>query len=525
MSITLQKAAPIAPRRTLDDIFVLSDADRNRGLGIHAGSGSGKSEFLGKVLCFQDLWRGVPQVVFDPHGPLVDALLVQLGSLGKKARRKALKRLVYVDMSGRGSRVAPFPLLFRLPGENLRDVANRFLVTLRKLDPNLATASVQGWNALLWIGEPTLMILAALNLPITSAEDLLHRPESWSAQLAQAGERFPEAAAAAGFFRNKYMPLRLMDRISLSRMFTAKIGQFSLDPIMGNMFGTTDAGIELQSVVDNGLTLLLDFRHETNIDRRRFKTRWMYEWMLAYIKHRGTGKHTPLGLVIDELTELTNQRTIGDDLFAQDLDELISVYSRNYGMWLALAHQELFQLSPQTQKTLLTLGTQVFGVTADIEAAKMVAEQFCSLDPMLIKDQKVSYSTGPFGGPSVDEQNLYMPLEEQVLLGAQELMGLQPFEFLIKPRNKAAFVRVSTKRFVEGRWASDHAEELAYVRQYLARRTGVPIVRTPLEPIVANTAVGRSDTMRTDTYAAAEQSADYRTDEHTDDDWATPRLW
>jgi hypothetical protein len=473
-----ESTAPLAPLLLPPDTsrqaLALLDRDRDRGTRFGAGSGSGKSVMMGQVLAFFDFLRGVPQVLFDPHGPLIDNVLYRIALLPPAARQQLWRRVLYVDMSGRtAGRIVSFPLHFELGGESRRDVADRFLMTLRKLDPHLQSASVQGWNALYRVGAPTGIVLAALGLQINAAEDLLRRPENWWRRLHEAEARYPEVAPAVAFFRDEYIPLLPTDRIRLANSYLGKLAHFTLDPGMMAMFALSPAGIDFAEVVDRRQTVLLDFRYETNLDRRRFKTRWVFDYLMAYVKHRGAGRHTPLGVMIDELTELTNQTSLEYDLFSADLDELINVYGRNYSLWLTLAHQELFQVSVKTKKTLLTMGTQIIGVTADMEAARDLAYQYAPLDPYRVKRWENVWGAGVYGGSTVLEKRpVDMPLEEQTLLAAQRLAGLQPFHFLVKSRSSRTVRRVDARPLIARSWANEHPLALAYIRHQLALRSG-----------------------------------------------------
>lgn len=502
--------------------ITIQDGHRSRGVSFHAGSGSGKSVVGGKVICFQDFLRGLPQIVLDPHGPLIDNFLISVASLPFDVRRLLWSRVRYIDLSGKGDRVTTFPLLYRLPDESLRDAADRFLESLRKTNPQLARAPIMGFPALVRIGRPVLMILTALGEPITAAEQLLLWPQDWEERVRQAELEFPELEAAALFLRGEYSSLKPAEKTSLTRSFLVEVAPFALDPTLRDMFATTIAGIDLAEVEAKGQIVLLDTRRETNTFRRAFKTRWVYEWFMSYIKARGAGNHMPIGFVVDELTELTNQVSLDVDLFARDLDELINVYARNYGIWTTLAHQELFQLSPETQRTLLTMGTQVFGVTADMEAAKRVAEQFFALDPYRVKRMDNVWGSGGFGSVIVEEREAHMPLEEQILLGAQRLMSLQPFEFLIKRKDSPGLIKTSARSLVNSPWPSDHPEALAYIRYQLGLRAGVPrheLTERLSMPPKPKSAPGR---MGDTTY---DRSNSTDTTNEDDDNWATLPPW
>src|SRR5918998_1604746 len=77
-----------------------------------------------------------------------------------------------------------------------------------KSNPWLLTAQVLGWPPLHDVGAHTGMDLAALNLQITSAQDLLRHPEEWEGQFVEAVQRHPEAAPAVAYFRDEYIPMR-----------------------------------------------------------------------------------------------------------------------------------------------------------------------------------------------------------------------------------------------------------------------------------------------------------------------------
>lgn len=496
------------------------DADRARGIAIHAGSGSGKSVLIGRIVCLQDLSRGIPQLVLDPQGPLIDNLLFGILQLPPREMRKLLSRIVYIDMSGHGDRIVPFPILYKSDGESLRDVADRFLEALRKIDPQLQGASIQGFNSLVHIGRPTLMIIAALHRPITDALALLRQPEAHDDWLHQACEADRAARSAVEFFRTEYMFLRPADRIALCRSFMVKLAPFELDPGMACMFATSAAGIDLAEVAKKRLTLLLDFRGETNIERRRFKTRWIYEWFLAYVRTRPTGSNQGFGLVVDELTELTNQAALEHDLFSQDLDELINVLARGRGIFLTLAHQEMFQLAASTKKTLLTCGTQILGATADVEAAKYLAEQFFALDPYRKKRTENVWGSDQFGHIVLEERPVDLPLEEQVLLGAQALMGLAPFQFFVKTRSSSHLARISTRSLIGDVWPSDHQEEIATLRKGLRARTGTP--RPTQTPAIVSTKDVSSVDILEETSAYGTEDNSEQTDSEYWNTGATP---
>ena len=321
-------------RANLESQFIVPDATRDRGIHIVAGSGSGKSLWMG-LLATWDLFRGTPQIVFDPAGAVIDAVLLNIAQLPKRQRKRLWPRVRYVDMSGRSDPVPRWPLLFEHFGDRAQDVADRFLETCRAIDPQLETASVQGYNALYRVGAPTGILLSSLGLQLDDAFDLLDRPEQWGPRIDKAVRLNPDARIAADFIRRYVQPLKPSERMTLTQSYRAKLEPILLDPTMTQMFCSSPATLDLEQVVRRGEIVLLDFRHETNPRKRLLKTRWSFDVILAFIRHRGPGKHRPLALHFDEITELTNQSSAGHDLFARDLDYL---FKRSPTKLLVLDH-------------------------------------------------------------------------------------------------------------------------------------------------------------------------------------------
>src|SRR5919197_177165 len=100
--------------------------------------------------------------------------------------------------------VPTFPLYYRLANDSLYDVSQRLLEVVRRLDPNLQTASVMGWNALHRIGTYTGMVLAGAGLQVSEAESLLTNTTSWIPTLNRLQVSDPEATEARSFSLGEY---------------------------------------------------------------------------------------------------------------------------------------------------------------------------------------------------------------------------------------------------------------------------------------------------------------------------------
>jgi hypothetical protein len=403
------------------------------GIHIQAGKGSGKSRLMGRILAWLDFLRGIPVIIFDPHGQTIDNFLDKIIRTPPEYQPQLWSRVHYVDMSGSGDLVCPFPLYYRLGEESLYEISQRPLDTIRKIDPHLQTASIEGWNALWRTGTYAGMLLAALGYQFTEAEYLLMNPLAWQGHFKQLVERYPELRSPVAFFRQLGDPKNAGLR-RRTESFANKTTMFSLDPTMKAMFGANLPGIDWNQLERTRPAILLDFRHEHDIERRRFKMMWAFLYCLEFIKYRGAGRHVPISFIIDELTSLFSIQALAADLFASDIDELINVIARNYSIWLCIAHQEAFQFSERLQKSLMTMGTQVLGVTSDPDSAINTARQFSRYDPYWVKKyERVWMSDMIFGAYVVDHRSVEFTIDEQLLIHSYEYLDQGRFRFRVRP--------------------------------------------------------------------------------------------
>lgn len=462
------------PRQLASRLLWLPDSARSMGIHIMAGKGSGKSRLMGRLIAWLDFLRGIPLVIFDPHGPTIDNFLDKITRLPRAAQESLWPRVFYVDMSGRGGHVVPFPLYYRLGNESLYEISQRYLDVVRKIDPFLQTASVEGWNPLWRTGTYAGMVLAALNFQISEAQSLLTKPHAWEGLLLHALTVHPEIHPAADFFRALAEEKQSSRSRHVDSLLT-KVAIFNLDPTMRAMFGASTPGIEWSNVVERRLAVLLDFRHEHDIERRRFKMLWGFTYFLDFVKNRGAGRHRPVSLIVDELTSLLSVHGLAVDLFAAELDELINVIARNYGLWLTIAHQELFQLSERAQKTLMAMGTQMLGVTSDAAAAVTLAQQFFRYDPHWVKKYEPVYFGSQGVASIIDYRSVEYTVEEQFLLRSYDIRHQGRFHFLVRPalgegETRGGLRPVSLAAFDTNRYPDE--ELVATARQLLVSRRG-----------------------------------------------------
>ena len=476
---------PVPPTHQLDipaeltrHLLLLPDAGRAMSIRICAGRGSGKSRLMGRVIAWSDFLRGVPTVILDPLGTVFDHVLDKTTRMPRRTQETLWPRMRYVDMAASEDRVIGWPLYQQHDNDSLYAVSQRVLEVWRRLDPDLQRASIQGWNSLARVGTAAGMIVTALGLQITEAEELVRHPERWSTQLNAAVRRDPHAAPAVAFFTDELMPLPPRDRLQRTQAFLTKVAPFTLDPRSRAMFGADTPGIDWNEVVEQGLLVALDFRHELDLANLRFKLLWVFRSLTDFIKARGPGRHTPISLIVDELTFLTAVKTVQSDLLADDLEELISRLSRNHAVWLTLSHQELNQFGQRLQDVLMTCGTQILGGTSDPLAAQTLADRFARYDPDLIKKWENVYASYQGVSEVIDERTVEYTLEEQRYLASLPFLELPRFQFLVAAAEQEGTLptrlqKVSIERFDPGQYVQP--ELVARARTLLMERDGQPL--------------------------------------------------
>jgi hypothetical protein len=448
--------------------FVADDA-RSMGIHIQAGKGSGKSRLMGRGIAWQDFIRGVPLVIFDPHGPTIDNFLDKITRMPQEIQEPLWPRVLYVDMSGSSGYVIPFPLYYRLGNESLYDISQRYLDVVRKIDPYLQSASVEGWNPLWRTGTYVGMVLAALNLQITEAEKLLQNPSILARHSRELLAAYPELEPALKYIR-ELIGAKDNLRNRRTESFFNKIAVFHLEPSMQAMFGSNTPGINWADVIRRCQAVLLDFRHEQNIERRNFEMMWAFYCLLNFVKRRGAGRHQPISFIIDELTSLFSGAGLAAEMFGKELDELINVIARNYRVWLTIAHQEQFQITEHIHKALISMGTQILGVTSDREAALSSAQQFFEYDPYLVK----KYEPTAF----LEDRSVEFTIDEQDLLHSYKFMRLKRYQFLVRRASQEGSLEsslhpISIERLDQGQYPDEKLVRQA--RTLLMQRRGKPI--------------------------------------------------
>lgn len=451
----------------------LPDEGRSMGIMVVASRGAGKSRLLARLIGWLDFIRGIPLVVLDPNGALVDNMLDKITRLPPDLQQRVFPRLRYIDTAGVEGQVVPFPLYYRADRETLYAIAQRYLDVVSALDTSLSKAPILGANAVWRTGSNVGMVLAACNLQITEAEDLLQDSTRWQSSIREALQMYPELAPAVEFV-NHLSELRRSKPQEYSFQvdsFLTKLIMFKLDPVMRATFGASSRGINWEEVVQRRLAVLIDFRNENDAQRMKFKLFWIFSDLIEYIRRRGPGRHRQLSIIFDEVTYILPSRETENDVMTAYMNELVNRLARNNQVWLTLALQELHSVSEQIQKTLMTMGTQIIGSTTNPRTALELAGRFFPYDAYLTKKTEPIYVMGMVA----DYRTVEFSKDEQRELNSHQFLRLPRYHFLVgvsktEGTMPTSLTPVSIERIDRNQFVN--AELVSKLRQILVKRSG-----------------------------------------------------
>lgn len=361
---------------------VLQDEYRRYGTHVVAGSGAGKSRWLGRYLIYPDFFRKepIPTFVFDT-GSTIDNFLHKLILEERDAEAKGWvealwQRVRYINFAGMDNYVVPLPLLNRLPKEPPAAPAKRYVDTIKRLEPQLSQATIMGLPPLERAANAAGTILTLLGGSILDMADLVKDPSEWEKKIIDNMGKFSSLPRLMAELKEVKQTGSLLTRLSL----------FTFDEAMAAIFGGTENGLDLERVIKNKEVVLFHFPPYMERSSRDFAMRWVFWWLIRFLELRGTNKE-PVSIVIDELADLGNfEDSTGQASFAKDLNYLVNTFMRNHNVWLTLAHQQMSQFSETISSYLFGMRTQIVGRADDRDSARVVASQLIRYDPYKAKD-------------------------------------------------------------------------------------------------------------------------------------------
>jgi hypothetical protein len=120
-----------------------------------------------------------------------------------------------------------------------------------------------------------------------------------------------------------------------------------------------------------------------------------------------------------------DRRPTAGSLLEQDLHDFINETSRNYQVWLTLAHVDLTQLSPTIRDDVMSLGTQIIGSVGH-ETALELSRRYDRFDAHRTKRHRPIYGRNDL---VIDYEPVDMSLEEQRELNSYPHMDRPRYEF------------------------------------------------------------------------------------------------
>lgn len=498
------------PLRVAEKLHFIADSALKNGIHIVGGPGTGKTTLMSRIIAWQAFMRRKPTMVLDPTGGIVAGIVDKVSRLPVELRRQLWPRLVYVDV-GATDYIVPSPLYTRRSTtETLFEAANRFPAVLKRQDPQLQSAPIMGWNSLYECAIYAGQIAVALERQIDFVADLLDCPVQYKMELRQALADFPELEPAVRYFRNLMAPDAGNLRERRTGSFGNKLLPIMADPSMLASFAAPSGRIDWAETVENGQLVLIGFQHEQDPERRQFKLIWWFRSIIDYVKSRGmAGRGREIFFLIDEVTQLLGFRTgEGNSVLAEDLEELVAVLGRNYGVNVVIAHQNLSQVDERIRNILMQLGTQVIGRIDNPDDRYFLARYLFRYDPYWVKKQEPIWMNlqqfdeyGLYEQISLPEIQDYRDVEftpEEQLLKAMEMFHLPRFQFWMRPALAEGTIsqrlyRLSIERMDAGQYPDD--AQVADVLKLLRQKCGLPL-DTILEEIRARRGVSPDLTQR-----------------------------
>ncbi|WP_040668474.1 hypothetical protein [Nitrolancea hollandica] len=469
-------------------VFLPADG-RTMATFVCSTKGSGKSRYIGRVHIPQDILSRTPLVAITPVTGLIENVLDKCCYLPDPVFAECWSRIHYINMAGQpadhsGDRlIIPFPIYQRTnPTESFYDITKPFVDVIRRVDPALSAASIQGMNRLLPILLSSGIIIAALGLGIREAYSLVSDPKEWEPRIIEVAAAYPTyidvQEAAADLLDLAQLQAKQPREFEIrTEVYRNKLAPFRFNPVMAAIFnGSSDKAISWDEVESKQLAVLIDLKDIDDAEDKRFCYFWIFHSLMRWMKKRG--KHAiPFSLVIDELSECVGSVELNAEIFASDLDALLNRYARNNSVQVTLMAQELHQFQdPKIQHTLLSCGNLILGSTTNKETALLFARRFFRPDLYKIKEQLPVYGSDRGDYFELDRRNVYFTPDEQDELNSRKFLDLPTFQFYLGVSPREGTPPTSLQRFsIEAldRGIYPDPERIEAIQHGLMRRDGV----------------------------------------------------
>ena len=477
-TLPTSRAPPSTPYINGMDWLPTTSSGRSLWCTILGSRGSGKSLTYFKEQIWSDLLTGIPQFILDPVGSsdyILDKVIRAAAWMNEDAWNALVDRIYILDFSGSEGYVPPFPLVYRHPGESHYEASQRFLDTAVALDPNLASAAVEGENALRLTGTMVAVLCSILRLQLTEAELLLDDPGLFEdfGLFDEALRRSPEAEPAVQWFRGPYMRWREDFRLRRTSSYRNKLAILQLDPVSRAIFGSQ---LPYQWWLDReaeGACVIALFDGIRDQQRKLFTMMTVYDAFISYKLSRGL-RSPAWSLVLEELSTWIPPGAAGE-VMASKFASLANVYARNYQCYVTSIVQELFLVSPMMQQILLAAGNLMIGNQESVEGRLLLAQTLFPIDgrPLPPKRWDPIYA----GEEVIDARPVDWQATE-LLAVRSNAFRMPPFHFLVRAASEGDTMSFGgLKPMVVTRNLGEFVqkEQVAALRRHVIEKSGRPI--------------------------------------------------
>jgi hypothetical protein len=350
-------------------VVKLPDAGRTLGTRVVGEAGSGKSVLL-SAIAFGDFIRGIPVVLWDHNGGMIDAFFAQV--LGHPDKEVLQERIRFVEF-GNPEFAYGMPFYYNAGGDDPFTMSQRLVDLLMKLYPELSNAPVLGEASVIQLGTMVGTILSAIaddqgnRWQVTEAPDLLLNFNSprWAKIRHDLGDKI---APAEKFLTETFSKLTPAERRTRSWSFESRIWSYLNSPSLKATVGQGKPTIDWGETVRKQLAVVFDFRNLSSQQPLEQLSLLTFDYFLTFLKKRGIGATDPISLVIDELPTLLEFQSLEPDVRS------LATRFRAFRLWPTIGHQALYQLSPKLREAAWSFRNQIIGQQANIADADEVVD-------------------------------------------------------------------------------------------------------------------------------------------------------
>lgn len=346
------------------DEIVLTNESRRQGVYVMGTTGTGKSTLL-RSIAYQDMKSGAGLCVIDPHGDMIDELLLRVPP------ERAQDVILFAPGSKGSKRQYEWPLGFNLFDCNRTDPRERQLVASTILDTLYKLFSTSWGPRMEYLLRNAILTL--LETPDTTFLEL------WL-MLADKNQRDNyikdiRDPALRQFWKVQF-PLyeaNARDLVDLVGSSLNKIGRFVTDPVLRNVVAQPKSSFNIRNIMDSGKILLVNLsKGELGEENSALVGAVLVSQILSAALQRREippPKRRPFHLIVDEYQN-----------FATSSFPTLQSEARKYAIDVMVAHQYRDQLDDLNKGSTLNVANFIV-LRASGRDSYELASQFDNTPP------------------------------------------------------------------------------------------------------------------------------------------------